>query len=48
MSMASPRIATDDSFDTKPATFDHSVFEDGFFGILTTSGRIPTTIGQKW
>jgi len=45
MSMPSPRIAADDSFDAEPTTFDHTVFEDGFYGILTTSRRIPTTIG---
>lgn len=48
MAMSSPWIATDDSFDAKPATFDHSVFEDGFLSIFTTSGGISATIGQKW
>ncbi len=48
MSMASPWIAADDTFDAEPTSFDDTMFEDGFFGILTASRRIPTTIGQKW
>lgn len=45
MSMPSPWIAADDSFDAEPASFDHTVFEDGFFSILTASRGISTIIG---
>lgn len=48
MSMSSPRIATENPFDTQPASFDYSMFEDGSLGVHTTSGRISTAIRQKW
>lgn len=42
MTMASPRIAAQNSFDSQPSSFENTVFQYSFFGILTACRRIPT------
>ncbi len=47
MSMPSPGITPADSFCCKVYAFKNSILFDGFFGIYTTSGRIPAGIWQQ-
>ena len=48
MAMSTPRVATHYPLDSQPTSFENSVFQNCFFGVLTASGRISTTCRKKW
>jgi hypothetical protein len=48
MTMSSPWMTSPDPFHSHPTSFYHSVFEDGFFHVLTTGRSESATRGEKW
>ncbi len=46
MPVASPWVATCDSFYTKPTTFENSMLQNGLFGILAARRSVSTAVGK--
>lgn len=47
MSVPSPWVATCNSLYAKPAAFEHSMLQDGLFGVLAARGCISTASWKK-
>lgn len=46
--MPSPRMASSDSLETQPATFDWPMPQDSLFHVLTACGRVAARGRKKW